>query len=385
MNMEINTTTSLKVPKQAQFYCLIAKKSGINAHTFFHMGFVNDQNQSQPLLEIGKVLDGGLRYNDQFLGVLTNALFSQTGALIRNENNLLLKDCYIDIKHDINYSAYSVTKVQYLYFLGLLKQVDAEQRQLFQKNIDKIIAKEIQYGYVSNETLSIQKCQQKLLRQLYRRNFIKAFMPVDNDGNYQYQEIAQWQNQTETLELNLKQQHNKLIHDAQHLSLTNNCRHTGLDFLNAIFNNDFDKYNQNVSKCFLSAMPCLTSMQAGKYNSQLYLLPLPPISYQLDKNQYKILAKVYKRMERLLQHNYHHPNTRKKFDLLNKAYLEMVGSQNSEINFLQIIVNYSRQQSAKNIIDQHRGLHWPFFHSTKTKEMFNDFENQLQRNIRTNS
>jgi hypothetical protein len=125
-------------------------------------------------------------------------------------------------------------------------------------------------------------------------------------------------------------------------------------------------------------------MQSGKYTSPLYLLPLPPSPEQFDNKQQELLLTIYKRMESLLLRNYNHPNTRQKFDLLNNLYQKMVlnspktkENKAAKINFLELIVNHSCSQKAQSIINQHRGLYWPFFHSTKTSVMFNNFKKQL--------
>jgi hypothetical protein len=84
-------------------------------------------------------------------------------------------------------------------------------------------------------------------------------------------------------------------------------------------------------------------------------------------------------MECLLRRNFYHSNTRLKFDLLNSMYTKMIENKSAQINFLEAIVNHASLPSSQIIIDQHRGLHLPFFHPTKTHAMFDDFKTQLSK------
>ena len=120
MIKSINTINEIKIPNNAQFYCLVGKTSGLSFHSFFQMGYIDQDNNAHPLVEVGKSNDGGLMYGDTGVNARMNSIFSHTGSIIKNEKRMLRKFCFTDLFFDINYSANKISRDQYLSFITLL-------------------------------------------------------------------------------------------------------------------------------------------------------------------------------------------------------------------------------------------------------------------------
>lgn len=84
-------------------------------------------------------------------------------------------------------------------------------------------------------------------------------------------------------------------------------------------------------------------------------------------------------MEILLEKNFDHPNTQEKFELLKKLYQELTQNCPPADDFLSILAEHYSLSKNKAIISQHRGLHFPFFHKTKTEQMFEAFSKVCER------
>ncbi len=366
-----NTLAEVEVPAKASFYCLIGKKVGLDVHTFFHMGFIDASGEAVPLLEVGKVGDLGLRFQDKAFGILCNALFSKTGALIRNEQHLLRKRCHSDLSFDITYSAYQVTRRQYLYFLGLLKDINRQQLDFFESEMDKLIEKEGGLGiYESHEYRA------KFYNLFFPYGQLNAFQPIKDSQRFQCKEIALWDTGPSFDQGIINSQSLRASEQAQSLSYSNTCRHTGVDFLMAVLGGNHSLYPPAVSTNFINQLPCFTSMKDGRYTNNLYLLPLPPSAYGLENEQHKILSTVYLRMETMLLKNSLHANTQPKFKVLQTMYEQLLDKREAKVNFLDVIAKHAQQEKNQQIIGQHRGWHWPFFHSTRTNDMFELFNNE---------
>ncbi len=388
----INTEQPKQVPEGAQFFCLIGKETRVlSPHTFFHCGFVDDSGQAHTLVEVGKLGDGGLRYGDNGCGILSNILFGESGGIIVSEKHQIQKYCYPDRQFPISYAAFAITEAQYLDFLGVLKQVGQYQQEYKNGLVDAHIAKEIANGrFALADEAAILERKARLLdsvNPIYRKG-IFAFQPVDAEGNYQYQDIMAWNKQQSPAAVppsadNASSGYNTGDAEMQsfhNLSLGNTCRHSGVRLLDILLGGDSEAYQQSVSNSFLKSMPCRTTLSSGGYiGGPLYILPHPPTAYdQLAPDQQQILYKLYHRMEGISNGHHDKPSTRAKFELLNKLYQGLVEDQEpSSLNFLQTIVVYRSGDLVNNFINQHRGWHWPFFHQTRTAEMFDTFERQL--------
>jgi hypothetical protein len=352
----ISTVKPLIIPSNSSFYCLIGTLSGANIHTFFQMGYVDEDNKSHPLLEIGKVPDEGLKYNDGTIKAVANALFSKTGAVIKNEKRLLRESCFTDLSFEMSYSAYKINSEHYFYFLNLLKQIEISNIKFFNEQ--------------AHNPAIIEEHNNILEERLF------AYIPTGNNNEYIYDSILCWEDNFNLTEDITKKRQN-LVGKASELSINNTCRHTGIDFLYYILDsNTYGPFN-NVPAFFMKGMPCSTTMNSGGYTSNLYLLPLPPNTYILTSSQSKTLEPLYRRMEILLQKDFDHPNTRQKFNLLNSIYENLVSDLKPEVCFLSILVEHSLKPENKEVIDTHRGWHWPLFHQTKTHQMFEQFQREL--------
>lgn len=363
-----NTSLEIELQKDARFFCLIGKQDGLaGIHTFFHMGAIDNTGAATPLLEIGKVGDKGTRFNENISNIYCHAAFGKTGAIIRNESHLIRQDCNTELSININYTAFEVTRTQYLYFLGILKQINHQQRDLLELSLDKAT---IEHSITSLEQLADYRAL--LSEALFPNGELSAYQPIDGTDRYSYRPISEWQTQANgTL-------FNQALKQCNSLSFFNTCRHTGIDLLNIVLNNFEDPISTLISSNYLMPFPCRTTLNAGKYTTPLYLMPIPPNNLTLAPLEKKIMLTLYHRMEGLLAKNYQHASTRDKFDLLKNIYGKLAKDKPQPINFLETLVEYGQQTANKAVINQHRGFHWPFFHTTKTSDMFNSFELQLR-------
>ena len=125
-------------------------------------------------------------------------------------------------------------------------------------------------------------------------------------------------------------------------------------------------------------------MARGTFNQPLYILPQPPTAFSCNDLERRQLFQLYQRMQTLLQCGFYHPQTRAKFEALKSLYQNLTANQSANIDFLETIVAFARDDANKVLIEQHRSWHFPFFHKTKTAEMFDDFEQQLAERSSTN-
>lgn len=381
----IDTTVEQIIPPQAQFFCLIGKyDSPTNLHTFVHIGYVDEQGTAHTLLELGKLSDRGLKYKDEGLATLANVLTSHTGAVICSEHHQLQPYCSTQRSFPINYSAYQVTKEQYLYFLSLLKQINLEQEQLFEVQVQQRLQKEIQLGLLMDTDSAIEARKKALYRSIFRQYGLWAFQPDPQTGTYRYKSINEWDGPSyEHLPHVTKQQGQEIIKRCQSLSLSNTCRHTGLDFLFALLNGDKKAYQSNVPAWYAKGMSCRTVLSSGGYQTPLIILPAPPSSYQLPKAQKQILYTLYLRMENLLKRNYSHPATIQKYDMLCDLYKNLVSDKMPMLDFLEAIDEYSSAPITSHIIDCERDWFrmWLPAHKTETRQMFKKFHDDLEVEI----
>lgn len=365
MTETIDTTQEHHIPYDTKFYCLIGKKNGLmNGHTFFHMGFVNSDGHAIPLLEIGKISDLGARQNESIPNILCNALFSHTGAIIHNEYHLLRRDCWINMTFDINYVAFEVTLNQYLYFLGILKEIDQQQVQLCDE-----LANQLMQQNLSEQKLAEEK--QKIYQTVFPHGRLRAYQPYFDTNIFHYEVIEAWENQNNLF------YNPALIVQALSLSCANTCRHTGIDFLTEVLGHNIQSNSQLLPSQYFMPFHCQTTIQSARYHDKLYLLPLPPNGFDLSGGDQQIMQTLHQRMESLLQQHFFHPNTHEKFELMKNIYTELATDKSANVNFLEVIVAHAKLQKNVEVIQQHRSWHWPFFHQTKTQDMFERFETQL--------
>ena len=363
-----DTSLEIELSKDARFFFLLGRQDGLTGiHTFFHMGAIDKTGAATPLLEIGKVGDRGIRFNENISNIYCHAAFGKTGAIIRNEGHLIRQDCNTDLSININYTAFEVTKTQYLFFLGILKQINQQQRDLLGHSLDKAT---IKHSIHSPEQLA--NYQALFNKALFPNGELSAYQPIDGTDRYSYRPISQWQ--TPSNGYRFKQ----TINQCNSLSFFNTCRHTGIDLLNIVLDSFESPASTLISSSYLMPFPCRTTLKAGKYITPLYLMPMPPNSLALAPIEKKIMLTLYHRMEGLLAQNNAHPATRKKFDLLKNIYIDLTKDKASTLNFLETLVEYGQQTENKALINQHRGFHWPFFHTTRTSDMFDSFKHLLQ-------
>lgn len=362
----INTKAPVCVPENAKFYCLLGKGTGLDLHNFMHLGYVDENGEQKTLLEIGKYYDFGLKCGEQ--NWLASFLFSKVGSVIKNENKMLRKQCDENISKDISYSAYEITRDQYLHFLGILRSIDQEQTETLLYH-HKLLAEEAQRN--ASQAPSFEE----MARQYYFKRLF-AYQPT-GENEFSYLPVSNW---------TFKERHTQSERSSQYLSIKCTCRHSVLDFFEDIrTEGGYGYLKPRLSSSFFLPFSCKTALQAGKYTKPLILLPQPPEAYSLSESQIKVATRLYKRMEILLEKDFDHPNTREKIDLLKGLYQDLIKDCSPKDDFLSAIVAHYNQSNNKKIISKHRGLHFPFFHHTKTKQMFERFVKDYESRINLKS
>ncbi len=291
----LDTTAKITISPEARFYCLIGKKEGVmEPHTFFHMGAIDEKDVAIPLLEIGKVGDLGTHKQEGTCDILCNALFNETGAIIRNEHHLLRKDCQTDLSFNVNYVAFETTRAQYLYFLGVLKHINQQQLELFDYVVDSAIV-----AHSLNTQEQVSAYETKIAHAIFPAGELKAYQPTVNTNIFEYLPVSKCSDSNTSLN-----QATQSIEQALALSYANTCRHTGIDFLKQVLIDKQQAVSKLVPSQYFMPFACHNTMKAGRYGSPLYLLPLPPNGLELAANEQAIMQTLYQRMEGLLQHHF---------------------------------------------------------------------------------
>lgn len=383
----INTTGELTIPEGAEFFCLIGKRSNQlhDQHTFIQVGFVDEGGQARTLVEVGKVADMGLAYQDEGADRVCNVLLSHTGGVIKNEQRQLRQSCDVSRSFDISYAAFSLTKIQYLRYLSILHDIDKQQYANFYHYTRQLLQQWQSEQRVSQPTQDMRQSIDRKWRQYESQLQLYGYLPVaPGSTNYQYSSLDNFVIKQHGFSKYQQQQVLELLEDAQQLSVWQNCRHSGLAHLSFILDGAQEVTQQSVSSCFLWGMPCSVNMARGTFSQPLYILPQPPTAFSCNDLERRQLFQLYQRMQTLLQCGFYHPQTRAKFEALKSLYQNLTANQSANIDFLETIVAFARDDANKVLIDQHRSWHFPFFHKTKTAEMFDDFEQQLVERSSTN-
>ncbi|MDF1684970.1 MAG: hypothetical protein P1U36_10005 [Legionellaceae bacterium] len=214
--MTIDTTQPITIPEDARFYCLLGK--GKDVHNFLHLGYVDNSDNYRPLLEIGKYYDLGLK-NKEKGHWLFHFIFSKLGAVIKSEHKLIRSDCDESWSKDISYSAYEITREQYLHFLEILRAINQEQMQSFCQQYDNFKTAE-----VLKKTSNIPTV--KDYEKKYKAQRIFAYQPDQDDKNkFIYNYMPDVHSKALTAEA---------IQNTQVLSISHTCRHTVLSFLSEV-------------------------------------------------------------------------------------------------------------------------------------------------------
>lgn len=305
--------------KNDEFFISIAKQG---THSFMMLGVVKD-GSPKLIARVGKTNDIDPD-RDQQLKLFRKELGDGTLARLADERISRERERNVAI----NYQAYAINYEQVKEFLALIAEV--EKKQLNNKAIsDGIISV---YGRNGIEDVSI-----------------KCYVPVDErkDDNkviFQFKILKEYEFLT-VAECSVKQASELAVGDAksskkvseivvgaQKIQISNNCRTTALNMVEAILG-----FATDISKYFFVAPKYQTRLNAGQPDKDtFYILPSPPTVFKdhLTNKQFHILIKLYNRMEEIPKSKLDDPKTRAKFDALKATYKDIAGENNLSANAL---------------------------------------------------
>lgn len=323
-----------------EFFISIAKQG---VHSFMMLGVVKEDGSSQLIARVGKqagkasikLISGG-------------ELAKLTGEPITGG---------FGIKTEINYQAYAINYKQVIEFLALIAIIDEKQ--------------------LENEAL-----KEAIIRAdgNTERLAIKCYVPTDKkeDGtvSFTYMKLSECNFHTE------HKDSSTLAQGAQQLQISNTCRHTSLNMVEAIlgFVPDVSKY------FFVSPKYQTTLINRQPDASTFYVLPSPPTAFDkedLGKKQLSTLNKLYKRMEKIPLSNLNDPKTRSKFNELKATYNDIAGENNlTASDVLEKIMRH--QETNKDALFAKRSplLNNTLFLST-TEKMFHEITKDLKTKVKS--
>lgn len=324
------------VLKKAEFFIAIAKQ---NEHSFMMLGFTDNDGTHRLLARVGKT-----HYIDpdaeSQIRLTIKCIRSKALAHVADEGIKRSDDHLVSI----NYQAYSISFDQVEEFLHLI--ADIEQRQLANPDINA-----------------------------RTRERIDAYVPVSHLGSivtFSYKPLSKWHKPAHQQNDN---QH--LAEEASAITLTNTCRTTALNMVEAILG-----FATHISKYFFIAPKYETTLEAGLPNKDsFYVLPIPPNAYDNVSNSQKmVLESLYTRIEQIpASRSKSCPQSRAKFNALKKLYNDLAGTNQCTANeLLMRVVKYEEQHGA--VLHRHREANFfqrLFSLASNTQKTFRTMKQEL--------
>jgi hypothetical protein len=320
--------------KTDKFFIAIAKEAD---HSFIMFG-IYDQNQVEHLLcRVGKFVAEEDEPDSNGCVVFTkrlfSAFFSSVKARLTNERTFRNKEGNIPI----SYQAYEATYEQYLNFIRLLENRQTEENAF------------PCYKPVASEGDSI--VLEKTSECIYTPDSAKSCLKEDMDE----------------------------------LSIDNTCRHTAIKLIEEI---QQERISSQISSEFFVNLPYSTQLKFGVPSTDIpfYVLPPSPLAYpDLGDVKFKIIKKLYHRMEELLLTEGDSIQTANKFNCLKDLYNEITGPQ-KELSLNELLGSIqSWRQEHKTVLNQLRKTYfWDAFfkRESATMTLVKEIEQDLQQEIR---
>ena len=302
----------LQLLKSDEYFISIAKQG---PHSFMMLGVLKD-GSPQLLARVGKTNDIDPSA-DSAIDMTLKALGQGTLARISDEG-ISRKE---GIKADISYQAYSINYNQVKEYLGLIAAV--EKKQLAESNIQQGIINKYRKVYKWEDANEV----------ILDDAAIRAYVPIESstadEVTFAHKKLSDCTFLTNN-ELDAQKQ--TIATKAQQIHVFNTCRNTALNMVEAILG-----FMTKVSQHFFISPRYQTQLIAGQPDkNSFYILPSPPNVFKdkLSDRQFKILNKLYQRMEEIPLANANTPQTRAKFDALKATYKDIAGTNNLSANEL---------------------------------------------------
>ncbi|KTD23802.1 Uncharacterised protein [Legionella lansingensis] len=277
---------TIKIDQSDEFFIAIAKQEG---HSFVFAG-IKQKGKIHLLARVGKVFKPQ-KGKCLIPKALCNAVFFQAQAQIEDEG-IARPDGW---ESSISYAAHAISYQQYLQFVALLEEIETEDS--FE-------------CYKPGEEGELEFTGKKVLASKSDEKNACA---------------------------------TKIIARGQVLNLSNTCRHTAIDLIKYVCNDE--QVTHDISRTFFCNLPLETFLVANDGKPFLlgdddqayclvhpdpelpfYILPPPPTSFKnLPAFQRRVLNDLYRRMEEMLRIAPNSPDTQTKFELLKTLYNEKSG------------------------------------------------------------
>lgn len=327
----------ITVDVQAErFFIALCKQE---EHTFLMLGTYYEHRVTRLLCRVGKFFnrDGEPDHWSTSPKLLIRAFFSSARAHLQNEG------LYRDRKAStpISYQAFDISFSNYCEFVRFLESIQTEKNRFY--------------------------CFKPLSKSAEDPN--KMDMDVTDDPYFA--PLAK----------------PELAYEVSHINLSHTCRHTGMKLIEEVTKNSISNMSSTISSYFFVDLPNTTRLDYGLPSNDIpfYVLPPPPASYPgLNAEQFKIVAKLYRRMESLLDLDPHSEQTQDKFNSLKNLYREMVNMQ-PDVPLEDLLKGLQewKQANAKNLGTLRETFFWDSFFTRRsaTLKMFDEIELSLNNAI----
>jgi hypothetical protein len=297
----------------------------MDAHSFIMAGVHDkDNDQKHLLLSVGKVLDTeqGKKNMELFA---CKYLCSSLSSVLQHE-----RDMFELGETKIAYKAFNISHKQYEHLIELL--------------------------IASKYKFQIKK---------YIKSHVKAYrFHTRKDGMHIY-------TLTELSDENLKTSVNadQIDKSIRKLNVINNCRTTAMDFLDTVLDSKYK--SDDVKPDPLRYLPFHTKVDSGLIIGDFYILPAPPIKTDYKPEQYSMLKKLYRQLERLPKKDEHDQVTQSKFSRLKELYQHIESKKKASLGKLLHAIHAWEVENA-SLIDTRRGRFTSsFFGVTSTRKTIN--------------
>lgn len=300
-------------------------------HSYIVLGVKNGRK-----VEILTALGKSLNENSSLFG----CAFWDTEAILQIENIMTKRN---NRKADISYKAYSITYRNYMEFLNYLKILSIAQTK--NKDVSPIRA------YCPDRTTPDAPWTIQSVEQLP-----SSGEPPNDPANESFRRLS---------------------------GLSNNCRHSAIRLTKKA--TSLQDLGQGISSLFFKNPPLKAVFSSGKLDEMtpyFYILPTPPKAFlPMEKNKFRVINALYKRLDALTLTQQENHLTNDKFQKLKALYNNLTRSHSaSMLEILSSIVDFAKEN--KRLVETHRESHW-FSFQTATQKMFaklhEEFE-QLQSN-----
>lgn len=278
-------TETMRVRKDSEFFIAVAKNNG-SPHSFVLLG-VLEQEKPKLLARVGKWSALCLNY-------------PETGLHFES----------IKLWGEVSYVAYAIDYSVYIEFIRLMRVA----RKKTSKTYDQASC------YVPETELLEDDLGDDPYRDKYHEH-----SPSSKESKRHLVKVR-LKKSVHTLFSDENRQEHALILKSQEYDTRNTCRHTALDLI--CYLRQEENLGDNVSSFFFKDLPIQTYFSRGCTQKPFYVLPFPPSAFPVAKNQKDILTTIYRRMEQLLEIKPDSLLTFDKFKALKALYNEQAAKMN---------------------------------------------------------